>query len=891
MKDTPMWRRYLRFFGPDVNADVEDEIRFHLEMRTKELIDEGWPPSEAQAEARRLFGNLARVRSDCRSIGRAREKEASRAQHLDALIQDLRLALRQLARSPGLTGVAVLTLALGIGANTAIFSLVDSLLLRPLPYPEPLELVTVDHHYPTWDLDAGVSAPGFRDYRDRARSFASVAVATGFTPNLTGIGEPERVLGGQVSHGYFETFGIRPVLGRTFSKENDRPGDAQVAVVSHGFWQRRLGGRNDVLGRSMRLDGAPYEIVGVMPPTFVDFFGRERDVWVPVALTPQQLTDDQRMLERFRLVARLRVGVAPAAAAEELTLLAQTIQRELPGTYPPDWTLTLTSLDELQKAGHRGTLLLLFGAVGFVLLITCVNVASLLLARSMGRQKEIAIRRALGAGRGRLTRQLLTESVALALLGGTAGLAVAIWGTRALAAVGPGILTRADITPDLSVLSFTLAVSVLAGVLFGTAPALHGLGLDLQQTLKEGGQSSRGDPSSRSLRQGLVAAEFALALVLLTGAGLMIRSLGRIRAVDPGFRTEQVLTASVMLPQSKYSSPESRVTFFDRLLARLKTSPAVQAAATISVTPFSGNWYTSTFHIEHHVPAGGEPQPWGDVRTVSTGFFQALDIPLLKGRVFEFGDGPQTGQVVVVNQELVRRYWPDRDPVGRRITFAVDPSAEETVWLNVVGVVGNTKLETLDATPRMQVYFPYRQVGAVSAELLVRSERDLEALVPFVRDVVFSVDADQPIAGVGIMENLVAASIGDRRLLTLLLTLFAGVALLLASMGIGGVMSQMVRERLREMGVRTALGATRPALFGLVLRRGLLLATVGMVVGWVGSFALSRLLESKLYGIGALDPPTLVLVSVCLIVAAAVSVSLPAAHATRVDPILCLRAE
>jgi putative ABC transport system permease protein len=805
-------------------------------------------------------------------------------------LRDIRQALRRLAKSPAYTLIVVGTLALGIGANTTIFSFVNSLLLRPLAYHDPGGLVTVNHNYPSVDLVTGISAPGFRDYQNRARSFQSIGIVQGWAPNLTGAGQPERLLGGLASADYLATYGLAPVRGRLFLPEEDVPGGPNVVVISHGFWDRRLGGSEEVIGTPILLDGEPYEIVGVMQPEFEDFFDPTREFWVPVRLEPDAFSDNFRIRESFRAVARLSQGTSVEMASSEMAGLAETIKQELPGTYPPNWTLAVGSLGDRATAGYRSTLLLLVGAVGFVLLITCANVGNMFLARSIGRRKEIAIRRALGSGRWQLIRQLLSESVVLSLLGGAAGLVLADLGIRALVLTGPAYLSRTEIQLDTGVLLFTLIVSLAVGVIFGLGAALHGLRLDMHNSIKDGGQSSRSERSGRTLRHSLVVAEFALALMLLTGAGLMLRSINRISEVDPGFRSDHLLTASMRLPVFKYPDGLERMAFFDRLIPELEALPGVISASTSTQVPFSAGTFTSIFNIEGYVPGPDEPNPWGEIRTVSEDFAETVGLPLIQGRFFERSDDLDATPVIVVDTEMVRQWWPDEDPIGKRITFG-DPLSDDSDYFTVVGVVGHMKNLGLDASPRLQLYFPYRQVGANQTTLFIRTTQDPGTVVPAVRSTVFGVDADQPISNVRIMDELIADSIGNRRILTLLLSVFAGLALILATMGIYGVMSYGVRERFREFGIRMTFGADRASLLQMILGQGMVLAGAGIVIGLLGSLALTRVLRSQLYQIGAFDPLTLTLVVALLLTVAAVSILVPAQRAARVDPMNTLRME
>jgi len=805
-------------------------------------------------------------------------------------LQDFRYGTRRLIRSPAFSVIVIVTLALGIGANTTIFSIVNSLLLRPLPYPEPGQLVTLNHIYPSVDLVAGVSPPGFRDYRDRTQSFASVAITRGWSANLTGVGEPVRVTGSRVSADYFKTYAVAPAIGRSFLAEEDNPGNEHVVVLSDAFWKLRLGSDPDVLAKTVLLNDESYQVIGVMPPQFEDFFNRDREYWVPIALPPEQFGPDFRFSENQQSVARLRPDVTVALAAREISNLAETIKSELSRDYPPDWTVRVTSLHDSMRSGYRTTLLVLLGAVGFVLLITCANVANLLLARGIGRQKEIAIRQALGASQGQVARQLLAESMVLSLVGGAAGLLVAAWGMKTLVSIGPQVLRSTPIALDARVLLFTLGVALVAGILFGLAPALQGTRSDVQRTLREGGQSSRADRTGHGVRQALIVAEFALALILLAGSGLMIKTIAGLRQVDPGFRPDHILAASIQLPQIRYPDVASTAAFYDRLLSELAAQPGIKAAATTSVLPFGGNWSTSSFSVEGYVPDDNSPPPWGDIRVVSPGYAATLEIPLIQGRFFDLTDGPESQLVAVVDEEMVRRFWPSQDPIGKRITFddADDPDAQ---WITVIGVIGHTLHAGLDDDIRIQIYGSARQFGGRGADIVLRTETDPESMVSTLRQTVLAVDASQPISNVRVMEELVTESIGNRRLLMMLLTLFSALAMLLASLGIYGIMAHMVRERARELGLRMALGATRTALFNLVLGGGLRLAGIGLLLGVAGSLVLTRVMQSQLFNVAATDPITLAVVVGILLAVAVLAICIPANRAARVDPIANLRSE
>ncbi|HEX7122416.1 MAG TPA: ABC transporter permease [Gemmatimonadaceae bacterium] len=818
---------------------------------------------------------------------------------MDALLKDLRHALRRLRHSPAFSAIVVLTLALGIGANTAIFSVVNTVLLRPFPYRDSERLVVIDHYYPSLNnLEAGASAPGFRDLRDQGQIFDGVFVQTGWQPALTGMGEARRVMGSRVSGQFFTTLGVPPLRGRVLREDEDVPGSNRVAVISYGMWQRDFGGEDGVVGRSVILNDEPYEIVGVMPPSFHDFFNRRADVWVPLALGPEEFADDRRTYEWLSLIARLKPGVTVDRARQEMAAFAERLKQDYPNNYARTWTLKVETLVEKNAGSIRPVLLVLLGAVGFVLLIACANVANLMLVRASGRLKEIAVRAALGATRGDLIRQLLAESVVLSVLGGALGLGVAWAGIRAVVALQPANVPRVDeLAIDGYVMLFTFVVAIGTGIIFGLVPALRASRTNLQDTLKEGGRTGSADRSGHALRRSLVVAEMALALTLLMGAGLLIKSFSRLTEVDPGFDSNRLLTFMLALPAAKYPEPEVRLAFWDRVIPAIAQVPGVTGVGTTTNIPFGGNWSTGSFSIEGYQPPEGQPGPWGDLRLVNETFHEVMRIPLLRGRYFTPRDDANATPVAIVDEGLVRRYWPNDDPIGKRITFDDPQSSDSVDWITVVGVVGHAKHEGLDAESRVQVYFPLRQLRAIGfwggafQGVVVRTAGDPLQALPAVRNAVNAIDSDIPISLPSTMEQNIARSMGQRRFAMLLLGLFAGLALLLASIGIYGVMSYAVTQRSHELGIRMTLGATRGNVLGLVLKSGMTLVLVGSAIGVAGAFAMRRVIEGQLYGIAATDPATFAVVVGALVAVAALATLVPAIRATRVDPVVALREE
>jgi putative ABC transport system permease protein len=825
---------------------------------------------------------------------------------MDNLWQDLRYGIRMLLRSPGFTLVGVLALALGIGANTAIFSVVNAVLLRPLPYPDPDRLVLLSENFSRLGLNRiSVSAPEFIDYRDRSQSFERVAAYKYLNFNLTGVDEPERILGASVSAGLFTLLGINPSRGRAFLPEEDQPGGHPVVVLSHGLWQRRFGADPSVVGKTLRLNGNHMTVVGIMPPGFQ--FPAQAELWAPIVFNDDALR--QRQSRSLRVIARLKPDVTLKQAQAEMSTFARQLTQQYPDIYLESngWSITLTPLREQMVGNLRTTLLVLLGAVGFVLLIACANVANLLLARAAARQKEIAIRTALGAGRRRLVRQLLTESVLLALVGGTLGLLLALWGIDLLAALRPpGIPALVKISVDAPVLAFTILTSLLTGILFGLAPALAASKLDLNESLKEGGRGAAGSRGRHRLGSILVISEVALALVLLIGAGLLIKGFLRLRSVDPGFNPKNVLVTWTVLSPSKYPDRTQVADFYQTLLARIEALPGVQFVGATNDLPLSGDNSSWGFTTEAHPrPAPGEVLE-ANYRVASPNYFRAMGISLVRGRFFTEFDNESAPGAVIINETMARRFWSDEDPIGKRMKLG-SPDPQHTwdgLWLTIVGVVGDVKHFGLaaDARPEMYVTYlqnpwrglpaaPYMTVVWRGVSLVVRVAAEPTALAAAVRRAVWSVDKDQPVFGVNTIEQVLSNSVAQRRFTMLLLSLFAALALVLAALGIYGVMSYAVTQRTREIGIRMSLGAQPSDALRLVLKQGLGLALVGVGIGLAAAFTLTRVLSGLLYSVSATDPATFAGISLLLAAVALLACYIPARRATRVDPMVALRYE
>jgi predicted permease len=812
---------------------------------------------------------------------------------MDTVLSDIRYSLRRLKSHPAFTTVVLLTLALGIGANTAIFSVVNTVLLRPLAYRQPDQLVTIQHHYPSLQLEAPVSAPGFHAYRDDTHSFAGVAVEASWAANLTGVGDPQRLRGSRVSGQYFATLGVPAAIGRTLLPEEDAPGRNHEVVLSDGLWKRLFGGQRNIVGTTISLNSEAYTVVGVMPPSFQDFWSHDVEIWTPLALTADNFVVGNFTTEWLELTARLRPGVTLAQAQRDMHAFADQLKRDHSEQFPPDWTLDVTSLNTIATGKIRPALLVLLGAVGFVLLIACANVANLLLARAAGRTKEVAIRGALGAKRWDIIRQLLTESVALSLIGGVIGLAIAYWSVRALVAMNPGNIPRIqELGLDGTVLLFTFAISIVTGVLFGVAPALQISRSDLQATLREGGRGTS-DRSGQRVRRVLVVAEVALALTLLIGAGLLVKSSARLAGVDPGFDPNNVLTFSLSLPQTTYPTDTATRAYFDAVLPRIAQVPGARAAGATSVMPFGGGWSTGGFNVEGYQPPPNANGPWGDIRIISPGFLDALKVPLLAGRRITLSDAEGPFRVAVVDEEFARRYYTSpAKALGKRLWRGSSTPTDSTRYVTIIGVVGHAKHEGLDADPRVQLYLPYQQTGGINRlDVAVRTAGDPTSYVGAIRNAIRSVDANEPMARVRTMDDLIAASMGQRRLSMVLLGVFAGLALLLSSVGIYGVMSYSVAQRTRELGLRMALGAKQRDVLALVVRQGMTLVLTGVAIGVVCALALTRVIANQLYAVRPTDPVTFVTVAALLSGIALAATLLPAWRATHVDPAVTLREE
>jgi putative ABC transport system permease protein len=812
---------------------------------------------------------------------------------MESLIKDIRYGIRSMLKRPGFTATALITLALGIGASAAIFSVVNAVLLRPLPYPNPDQIVTIWGKLPTHGLDKlDVSPPEYIDYRSRNQTFSAVAAYASLGRNLTGVGEPERVNVTFVTDGFFPVLGRLPLHGRAFFNDEDRPGHNQVAMLSYSLWQRRFAGDENIVGQNVVLDGVSHIVVGVMPADF-QFPDTETQIWKPMAFDADDLSENNRGSHYLSLIARAKSGVSLEQMKSDVTAIAAQIQKEHPDHYEANsgWGASVVSLHEETVGNVRFALLMLLGVVGFVLLIACANVANLLLARAAPRQHEIAIRTALGAGRWQIVRQPLVESVLLSLAGGAGGILLASWGKDVLVVLNPTILPRvSEINVSGRVIGFTFLITLFTGLLLGLIPALQATKLNLTESLKDGAAKATASRTRHRLRGLLVVSEISMALILLVGAGLMIRSLYKLQQVDLGFDPTNVLTMRLSLAQTKYSEPQKQRAFFNELVSGVENLPGVRSAGLVNLLPLSGSGNRRNISVE------GKPENPINVefRISSPKYFSAMGIKLQKGRLFDENDRDNTTYVVVVNEAFTQVFLPHEDPLQKRIKMGgLDTPFR---WLSIVGVIKDLKHQGPDAGARPEMYVPYLQPplpdwNMQSMFLAVQAENEPQNLITRVRGVVQAIDREQPIYSVSTMQQLLGRSVASRRFNMLLMTLFSASALVLASVGIYGVMSYSVTERTREIGIRLALGAQPRNVLGLVVREGMTLALAGIGVGLAGAAWLTKLMSSLLFGIVPTDVTTFAGVSVLLVLVALLASYVPARRATKVDPLKALRYE
>ena len=811
---------------------------------------------------------------------------------MQQLIQDLRYAVRGLIKRPGFTIIAVMTLALGIGANSAIFSVVDGVLLRSLPLPDSKSLYAIHRGAAIFNrYDAPLSYPQYQDVVQQTRSFQNIGAWVDSDANLSEGGRPERVMLRIVMPSLLPTLGVETVRGRNFLPEETTKGRDHVALITYGLWQRRFGGADDAVGRSVYLDNAEYQIVGILPRDFQ--FEAPVDLWVPLTTTDPGV--NVRNSHFLRVIGRMRPGVTEKSAAADLDVVAKYETDNYPDMFPPSSGFAFRArpyLDDI-VGDVRLPLYILLGAVGFVLLIACTNVANLLLAKAAPRQREIAIRSALGAGRRHLLRQLLTESILLALIAGVIGVLLAAWGTAALVALSPDSLPRArEIGFDWRVLAFTGAISLTTGIVFGLVPAFWGPRVELTDALKEGGRgATRG---GGGLRKSLVVVEVALSVMLLVGAGLMLRSFSLLRSVNPGFRTDHALTLRVSLPvpegQISAADEDRFVSFYDRALARLSELPGVTAVGATNMIPLDGNGTDRLIEIEGYEPRDASDMPDAQNRQATPGWFAAMGIPLVRGRLIERSDDNKAPRVLVVNEAFTKQFFPNGDAIGKRIRLGKLTS--DFPWATIVGVVGDVRGFALEEPPLPTMYWPVAQIRATpSLAIVMRTESDPAALASAARDAIGEIDKTQPIYDMQPLDQLVAKSLDQRRFTLTLMLLFGVIALVLSSIGIYGVMAFAVTQRTQEIGIRMALGARAVDVLKMVVGSGMFLALIGVAVGLIGAFALTRLMVSLLFGVSPTDLLTFGLVAAGLLMVALLACYIPARRATKVDPLVALRYE
>ena len=871
-----MWRRKRML------KELDEDIREHIARETQDNIERGMSPEDARHAAMRKFGNVTQVMEETREVWSV--------VWLNQLLADIRFGLRMLRKNPGFTAVAVLTLALGIGANAAVFSVVYAVLLRPLPYKDPSSLIVLNETTPMVGT-VSVSYPNFLDWRDQSHTFSEMAAVRGVGFNLAGVTQPENISGGAVSPNFLSMLGVRPFLGRDFDASEEKAGTPPVILLSYSLWQSHFGGDPNIVGRTIKLDDRSFTIVGVLPSNYRSL--DKTDVMLPIGVWATDNSEDAK--ERgsrgdLGVIGRLATGVSLTKARAEMEGIAARLATEYPASNDR-FGVALQPIRDAFVSDIRPAILVLFGAVMFVLLIACANVANLFLVRGASRTKEVALRIALGASRGRIISQMLTESFVLAVLGGVLGLALAVAGIGGMSRLIPAdMLSGATVNLNGAVLLFAACVVGLASFIFGLAPALHSTKPDVQSELKEGGRSGSAGAGQSQLRAALATAEISLALILLVGAGLMMKSLYRLLAVDPGFRPDRVLKLEMDLRTQQYSKDPAVLNFWQQVLEKVRVLPGVEAAAVGTAVPLTDSHGRADVTMEGMTAPAPGNYPHPDVHIISPGFVETLGIPLLRGRTFTDADDEKAPLVGMINAMTAKRFFPKEDPIGKRFMFG-HPSTDPPKWYTIVGVVGDTRLYGLANPARLEVYVPFRQNPRSYMALVVKSGADPAALTSAIREAVQSIDKDQPLFAISTMKELVSNSVATRRMTLVLLGLFSGLALVLGAIGIYGVISYSVAQRTHEIGIRMALGAPRRDVFRLVVGQGLELAGIGIAIGIAGALGLARLMSSLLYGISATDFETFAGVSILLALVALLACFIPAQRAMRVDPTVALRYE
>jgi len=865
-------------------TELDDELRFHIEHHIEKYMKSGLTREEAMRRARVGFGGFDQVKEECR--------DARGVRFLEILFQDVRFALRMLTKSPGFTAIAVLTLALGIGANTAIFSVVNGVLLRKLPYTDPERLVWADEYWPRIN-DEVVPDPDYTNWKLNNQDFEALAAFdSGSQINLTGAGEPERIESVLVTANFLQVLGVHLSLGRDFRTEEAQPGAKFVAILSDGLWRRKFGAEPQVLGKSIALDGQSYTVIGVMPGDFRFPDRRPKPEILLAFQLPPKGDWTAQSVSLTRVIGRLKSDVSIAKANTELTTLSKRNEANIPATLihmRDGMQVRTTGLHEKLVGDVRPTLLILLGAVAFVLLIGCVNIANLQLARTSSRQRELAVRAAIGAGRARLLWQLLTEGAVLATLGAFGGLLIAAGGVQVLRSYAPtSFLQTGNIELDRWVLLFTLGISCLTALLFGVVPALRASNPDVNADLNEGRVLPWRGYGQGKLRAALVACELTLAVVLLVASGLLIRSFVLLSDVDLGFDVTNLLTVSTSLPESKYGQPAQRTAFFERVLHGIVRLPGVRSAALTSSLPLTNYAQGSALSVEGRFDPPNGVRPLVPIEHVSREYFTTLRVPLRDGRFFDEGDFTAQAHVVLANRAFVQRYFPDDNPLGKRIRLG-DPNSQ---WNTIVGVVGDVRHASLNHEAEPEIYVPYAgSYTTLTAMLAVRTDSDPRNLSTVIREEVLAVDPEQPVFAVSTMERRIANSMSGTRFNATLLGFFGFVALVLASVGVYGVVAYFVAQRTHEIGIRVALGASSRDVMGMVMRQGTAMTITGLVFGLGGATFTTRYLATLLYGIGPTDPLTLGAAAVMLGAVALAACYIPARRAMRVDLMVALRHE
>ncbi|HEY6253192.1 MAG TPA: ABC transporter permease [Candidatus Angelobacter sp.] len=873
--------RLMGFLGkrrPD--SELSEELEAHLAMQIEDNIRSGMSADEARRHALVKSGGMVQGKELCR--------DRNRLPLIDTLLQDLRYSARMLRKNPAFAAIAIITLALGIGANTAVFSVVRTVLLKSLPYPDAKSLIVLDEYH-VRNGEESVSWMDFRDWQAQQEVFDGMAAYRPRHFVLTGFEKPDLLRAGEVTSSFLSLLGGQPSLGRTFTQDDDKPGAKRTAVLSYYFWRTRLGGDPAILGRNLILDDDSYTVIGVLQPEF-KFFQKNIDLYVAAGV----VSDDPIWIQRgnhqgFEVLARLRAGTSLSAARSSMETIMKRLEQEYPA-FDEGQRVSLTPLYDSRVSDVQRSLWVLLAGSFCVLLIACANVANLSLTRAATRARDFAIRSAIGARRSRLIRQLLTESIVLSLIGGLFGLFCAKWAIGPLLLLAPADIPRLDETRmDASVFFFTFAVALITGIIFGLAPALQSSRVDLTAPLREAGRKTSSGRSGQRLRAILLVAQISLAFVLVMASGLLIRSLIRSLAVDPGFKVDHLLAMDVNLPLARYKTDAQPAMFLTQTLARIRSLPGVKSASVVSCPPLVGTCWRSVFLVGGRPAPPPAEQPRAAFNVAEPGYFETMQIPLLAGRLFTSADQHGSPQVVLVNETMARRWWPNESAVGKKIKQGF--SQDRSPFMEIVGVVGDLKQDGLDQPSWPEVFEPAEQNPMRFLTFVVRTSTDPLTMSTTVKDVIYQVDKDQPAYRVQSMDGYLAASLARRKFETLLLGIFSALALLLAAVGIYGLVAYMVTQRTYEIGIRMALGAQKHSVLTMVLRFGLKLATYGLALGLAVSLAVTRVLQSLLFGVGERDPQTFVGVTVLLTIVALVACYIPAHRATKVDPLVALRYE